>query len=89
MKSDHQHYGPYMYLEIMTWPEPGVDDHSIRGPLDALERLASLVEAKVAALQPGEKSSLRGEFAADAAYTPVLNLRPDDFDPASADSALT
>jgi hypothetical protein len=23
MKSEHEHYGPYMYLEVMTWPEAG------------------------------------------------------------------
>jgi hypothetical protein len=23
MQSEHQHYGPYMYLEVMTWPEAG------------------------------------------------------------------
>jgi len=73
----------------MTWPEAGMDDHSIHGPLHALERLASLVEAKIAALKPGENARLRDEFAPDAAYALVLNMRPDDFDPASADGALT
>ncbi len=88
MKSEHQHYGPYMCLEIMTWPEAGMDDHCIHGPLDALDRLASLVEVKVAAPKPGEKAWLRDEFVRDAAYTLVLNMQPDDFDPASADGAL-
>jgi len=89
MKSEHEHYGPYMYLEIMTWPEAGMNDHSIHGPLDALERLASLVEVKIASLRPGEKAWLREEFAPEADYTLVLNMRPDDFDPASADGGVT
>ena len=88
MKSEHEHYGPYMYLEIMTWPEPGMDDHSIHGPLDALRRLAVLVETKVAGLKPGQHARLRDEFAPGAAYILVLNLRPEGFDPASADGAL-
>ena len=32
-KSEHEHYGPYMYLEIMTWPEAGFDDHAGRKPV--------------------------------------------------------
>src|SRR5437773_4027209 len=25
LKSEHEHYGPYSYLEVMTWPEAGFD----------------------------------------------------------------
>ena len=88
MKSEHQHYGPYMYLEIMTWPQAGMDDHSIHGPLDALERLASLVEMKVAGVEPGERARLRDEFAPGATYSLVFDVRHDGFDPASADQSL-
>jgi len=41
-ESEHKHYGPYLYLEIMTWPEPGFDDHAIRGSLPDLKRLAAI-----------------------------------------------
>ncbi len=88
MKSEHEHYGPYMYLEVMTWPEAGMDEHAIHGPLDALERLAGLVEQRVAGLKPGDSARLRDEFAPDAAYTLVLQLQADGFDPASADAGL-
>jgi hypothetical protein len=27
-KSEHEHYGPYCYLEVMTWPTPGMDPHA-------------------------------------------------------------
>ena len=88
MKSEHEHYGPYMYLEVMTWPEAGLDEHSIHGPLDSLERLAGLVDLKVAGLKPGETARLRDEFAPRTAYTLVLQLQADGFDPASADAGL-
>jgi hypothetical protein len=65
-----------------------MDDHSIHGPLDTLERLATLVELSVAGLKPGERTLLRDEFAPGTAYSLVRNLRPDGFDPASADGAL-
>ena len=44
MKSEHEHYGPYLYLEVMTWSEAGIDDHSIHGTLNDLRRLAQLAE---------------------------------------------
>jgi hypothetical protein len=88
MKSEHQHYGPYMYLEVMTWPEAGFDDHAIRGSLADLARLARIIESKVAATPPGSTASIRGEFATDSPYSLVLDVREDGFDPASADAAL-
>ena len=87
-KSEHEHYGPYMYLEVMTWPEAGMDGHTIHGPLNELERLATLVEEKLAKLEPGQKAKIRAEFAATSEYTLVMDLRGEDFDPASADDNL-
>jgi hypothetical protein len=80
-----EHYGPYGTLEVMTYPDAGFDGHAIRGSLSDLPRLAELVEAKLASAQPGEPISIREEFAADSPYTLELDVRPDGFDPASAD----
>jgi hypothetical protein len=30
-KSEHEHFGPHMYLKVMTWPEAGIDGQSIHG----------------------------------------------------------
>ena len=65
LKSEHEHYGPYAYLEVMTWPEAGFDDHAIRGPLTDLARLAQLIEAKLATARPGSSVRIHEEFAAD------------------------
>lgn len=88
MNSEHEHYGPYMSLEVMTWPEAGIDDHSIHGPLSALRHLATLVDRTVGAMQPGASVRIGDEFAPGASYQLVLELRNDDFDPASLDSNL-
>ena len=88
MKSEHEHYGPYMYLEVMTWPEAGMDDHAIRGSLADLARLARIIESKVDATPPGSTAGIREEFAVDSPYSLVLDVREDGFDPASADAAL-
>jgi len=83
---EHQHYGPYGSLEVMTWPDAGFDGHAIRGSLTGLARLAELIEAKLATAEPGSPILIREEFAADSPYSLMLDVRADGFDPASADS---
>jgi len=86
--SEHEHYGPHMTLEIMTWPEAGFDDHAIHGTLPDLKRLAELVEAKLAVVRPGETAGIQDEFALNSPYGLVLEVREDGFDPAEADPML-
>ena len=86
--SEHEHYGPYSYLEIMTWPEAGFDGHAIRGPLEDLSRLARIVESKLKTSAPNSLIELREEFARGSPYTLVLDLREDGFDPSAADTLL-
>jgi hypothetical protein len=86
--SEHEHYGPYMSLEVMTWPDARMDDHAIQGPLTMLARLAGLVEKTLEGLQPGSEVRIREEFAPSAEYALVLDLRDDSFDPSSMDGNL-
>jgi hypothetical protein len=88
LKSEHEHFGPYSYLEVMTWPEAGFDEHAIRGPLDDLARLGNLIETKLATARPGSCIRIQEEFAAASPYALVLDLREDGFDPAEADPLL-
>jgi hypothetical protein len=83
--SEHQHYGPYGTLEVMTYPDAGFDSHAIRGSLVALTHLAELVEVKLASAEPGSPILIREEFAADSPYSLMLDVRADGFDPSSAD----
>jgi hypothetical protein len=88
LESEHEHYGPYMYLKVMTWQEAGFDKNAIRGPLADLARLAAMVEAKLAIAQPGSAVRIHEEFAADSPYALLLEIREDSFDPAAADPLL-
>ena len=87
-KSEHDHFGPYMNLKVMTWPEAGFDQDCIRGSLDDLNRLAHIVEAKVASTAVGASVRIQEEFAPNSPYGLVLEVREDGFDPASADAGL-
>ena len=86
--SEHEHYGPYSYLEVMTSPEAAFDGHAIRGPLDALRRLAQLIEAQLKSALPGAQIVIRDELGPNSPYALVLDVQQDGFDPASADPQL-
>src|SRR5258706_1553818 len=88
IESEHEHYGPYMYLKIMTWQEAGFDNNAIRGPLADLLRLAKLVETKLAKAQAGSVFRIQDEFIRHSPYALVLEVREDGFDPATADQLL-
>jgi hypothetical protein len=83
-QSEHEHYGPYG-LEVMTWPEPGIDDHAIHGPLSKLADLATILENRLVHAKPGDRISIRDEFAPNAEFSLVLDVREDHFDPPSAE----
>ena len=89
LDSEHEHYGPYRYLKVMTWAKPGFDEQSIHGPLSDLSRLAGLIEVKLSTARPGSTITIREEFEPGSPYALALELRDDGFDPASADTALT
>jgi hypothetical protein len=86
-KSEHVHLGPYMYLELGSWPYPQITDHWIAGPLSTLRGLADVIRLKLASAAVGDVISFRDVFAPGSPYDLILELRSDGFDPAKEDSA--
>ena len=85
--SEHEHFGPYMYLEVGTWPTPEITDHWIAGPLEAIAALADHIEGKISSAQPIAVLKVRDAFAPSSPYEFQLELQPESFDPALADPA--
>jgi hypothetical protein len=85
--SEHDHLGPYMYLEIGTWKQPIINEHWIAGTLDDLSRLATLIARRVSQAKEGDTFGVRSDFAPGEPYELFLRLESDGFDPASADEA--
>jgi hypothetical protein len=85
--SEHDHFGPYMYLTIGTWRRPEITDYWICGSPEDLSRLSQLVQDKVAKAHVGDVLSFRKLYAPDSAYELILELSDDQFDPAVADEA--
>jgi hypothetical protein len=84
--SEHDHYGPYMYLEIGTWNEPTISDHWIAGRPSDLRRLSLLIRERLACATVGDRFTFRAVYAPSSPYDLVLDVRDDTFDPARADA---
>jgi len=87
--SEHDHYGPYMYLKVMTASQPGIDRGAIHGSVQDLRRLADLIETKLKNTGAGSVLRIQEEFAVNYEYSLLLDVRDEDFDPASADPELS
>jgi hypothetical protein len=87
-KFEHDHYGPYGYLKILTWSDAGMDENAIYGTPQDLRRLAGIIEAKLQNVRPGSVIRIQEEFAPNCDYSLMLEVRDEDFDPASVDPEL-
>jgi len=83
--SEHEHFGPYMYLEIGTWSHPEITSHWIAGALRDLSTLASLIESIADRSPVGERVSLRHLFAPESPYDLIDEVQDEAFDPARED----
>lgn len=84
--SEHDHLGPYMYLEVGTWNEPVIDGHWIAGTPDDLSNLSILISEQVLRANKGAPLRFRDQYSPGSSYELVLELADDEFDPASADT---
>jgi hypothetical protein len=85
--SEHDHFGPHMYLEVMTWDRPDITSHAIQGTLADLGRLADIVDASLKTVM-SDRIVIREEYAPGAEYALVLEVREWPFDPSSLDPQL-
>ncbi len=83
--SEHQHFGPYLYLEVGTWDEPEITSHWVAGSPAALLALSQAVAEAVPRLSLNESVSLRPVYSPRSPYDLVIERRVDGFDPARED----
>ena len=86
--SEHDHYGPYAYLEIMTWDKPGMDEHAIHGTLADLKRLAYIIKNELEKYQPNSTFYIGTNYASDCKYKLAIEVKENNFNPARADTQL-
>jgi hypothetical protein len=86
--SEHDHYGPYLYLKIVTWTEPLIGE-DIRGTLSDFKKLAKLVSSKIEASKTGEVFTIGKEYFAKNEFVLKFFVKESGFDPAQADALLS
>lgn len=84
--SSHEHYGPHMYLKIMTWESPGINKHSIHGSIHDINRLAATFILKLKDTPVGSHFVIGRDYASGCDYSIQVNVREDGFDPCSLDT---
>jgi hypothetical protein len=83
--SEHDHYGPYMYLKIMTWDKPLITNNFIAGTINDLEKLKNIVKDKLAAAQSGQEFYIDKEYGVENTMGLRFIVLSADFDPPSLD----
>ncbi len=86
--SEHIHLGPYMYLEIGTWNQPVITGHWIAGSMADLKRLASIIETKLNENKTNIQYEIGRDYADNAEYQLIIDVKDSDFDPVSLDPDL-
>ena len=87
-KSEHDHYGPYSYLKIMTWDKPKITEHYIAGTIEDLKHLKNIIAEKLNRSQPGQTFNIDKEYGIENTMTAKFFIMSDDFDPVSMDELI-
>ncbi len=85
---EHEHFPPYMYLTVVTWNEPQITDYGVFGSFSDLKRLANIIGEKLKGSNAGDTFQIDTEYSKDNKAKLLLQVKEDDFDPASADNFI-
>ena len=86
--SEHDHFGPYSYLKIMTWYKPTINEGYISGTIQDLRKLRDILADKLAKTQPGQTFNIDKDFGVDNTTTAKFFVMSADFDPPSMDELI-
>lgn len=86
--SEHDHYGPYSYLKIMTWDKPTITADYIAGTIQDLKFLKNLISEKLDNTEPGQTFNIEKDYGQDNTTTAKFFVMADNFDPVSMDELI-
>lgn len=86
--SEHEHYGPYWYLKLVTWNEAVVTPHDIRRTFEDFRRLSKLTQEKLEHVIAGDSFVIDAEYSPENEAKILFEVKEDDFDAAKADPLL-
>ena len=86
--SEHDHYGPYSYLKIMTWDKPTITERYFAGTIQDLKILRNIIANKLNNAQPGQTFHIDKDYGNDNTVTAKFFIMSEDFDPVSMDELI-
>ena len=86
--SEHDHFGPYMYLKFVTWSSPEINPDGFYGSLPDLLRLAELIRKQIAVGNSTNSLELSTLYSPSSTSALTITIEHETFDPASADAEL-
>jgi hypothetical protein len=86
---EHDHYGPYCYLKIITLEdETCITSRAIGGSIADLRHLRNIIAEKLNKLHPGDTFNIDKEFGSNNEATAKFFVMSDGFDPVSMDELI-
>jgi hypothetical protein len=86
---EHDHYGPYMYLKIITLLDQAIiNDNAIGGTISDLKKLRNIIADELGKTQPGETFNIDNVYGDDNTAKAKFFVMADNFDPASMDELI-
>jgi len=86
--SEHEHYGPYWYLKLVTWNDAVITPHDIRGTFEDFRNLSKLTQQKLENAIAGDNFEIDEEYSKKNEARILFEVKEVDFDPAGADPLL-
>lgn len=83
--SEHDHYGPYHYLKIMTWDKPEITENYFAGTIADLNILKGILARKLDVTGVGQTFVISKEYGESNTAIARFFIMADDFDPVSMD----
>ena len=83
--SEHDHYGPYQYLKIMTWDKPEITKNYIGGTFNDLKFLKNIFTDKLNKTKAGQTFTIGSEYGTTNKGVLEFFVMNNDFDPVSMD----
>lgn len=82
----HEHYGPYMYLKIITLEnEAIIYEDAIGGSISDLSKLKDIISYKITNTNTGQTFSIHNDYGKNNSANTKFFVMEDTFDPASMD----
>ena len=86
--SEHEHYGPYYYLKVMTSDQERITADMFEVTIQGARQLADIILRKTQSHAPGETFSIESEFGKNNTASALFFIMDERFDPASLDRSL-